>query len=98
MRRTVLVFLVPVPADLYSAPRGKTASDSPWSETCAYDGRMGDVDDLAALRETMARLIEEAHQLRAVTDKLREEGRRLRHDLRHLMERDQVADTMRRAA
>jgi regulator of replication initiation timing len=59
---------------------------------------MGDVDDLAALRETMARLIEEAHHLRAVTDKLLEEGRRLRHELRHLVERDRVAATIRPAA
>jgi len=46
----------------------------------------------------MARLIEEAHHLRAVTEKLLEEGRRLRHDLRPMLERDALADTMRRAA
>jgi hypothetical protein len=59
---------------------------------------MDDVDVLAALRETMAALIEEVHHLRAVSDKLRDESRRLRRDLRQMAERDTLADTMRRAA
>jgi hypothetical protein len=77
---------------------GKVLQISSWPTTCVYDGRMDDVDVLAALRETMAALIEEVHHLRAVSDKLRDESRRLRRDLRQMAERDTLADTMRRAA
>jgi hypothetical protein len=65
---------------------------------CGYDERMEDVDVLAALRESMARLMEEAHHLCAVSDKLVDEGRRLRRDLGRMVERAKLAQAMRRAA
>jgi len=70
------------------------------AEMYVYDVRVDDAEILEALRETMARVIDESRQLRAKSEKLIDQSRRLRRELNHLAgrHRERPAETLRTAA